>query len=180
MFTIILFCIWPIFHFFGGKSNKISNKTTNYKFQKKKILILLHSLSPGNTLSIRKKKSQISKISKISKVGLLRFLRFSSFFSPIRILEEPTLQISKVPKFWNFIKKSVLMIFEMRTTSLIAIAIQLLSAWSTRSLEDRKVSAKEHHHTKPSQTTTILFFTLLLTYGFLETIQIQTQEENVG
>ena len=34
--------------------------------------------------------------------------------------------------------------------------------------------------TKPSQTTTILFFTLLLTSGFLEAIQIQTQEENVG
>ena len=34
--------------------------------------------------------------------------------------------------------------------------------------------------TKYNQTTTILFFTLLLTYGFLETIQIQTQEENIG
>ena len=35
-------------------------------------------------------------------------------------------------------------------------------------------------NTKHNQTTTILFFTLLLTYGFLETIQIQTQEENIG
>ena len=46
--------------------------------------------------------------------------------------------------------------------------------------EPRKVTQTKKGNTKHNQTTTILFFTLLLTYGFLETIQIQTHEENVG
>ena len=43
----------------------------------------------------------------------------------------------------------------------------------------RKVTQTKKGNTKHNQTTTILFFTLLLICGFLETIQIQTQEENI-
>ena len=50
----------------------------------------------------------------------------------------------------------------------------------TNELLQRKVTQTKKGNTKHNQTTTILFFTLLLTYGFLETIQIQTQEENIG
>ena len=50
----------------------------------------------------------------------------------------------------------------------------------TNELLQRKVTQTKIGNTKHNQTTTILFFTLLLTYGFLETIQIQTQEENIG
>jgi hypothetical protein len=49
----------------------------------------------------------------------------------------------------------------------------------TNELLQRKVTQTKKGNTKHNQTTTILFFTLLLTYGFLEAIQIQTQEENV-
>ena len=44
----------------------------------------------------------------------------------------------------------------------------------------RKVTQTKEGNIKHNQTTTILFFTLLLTYSFLETIQIQTQRENIG
>ena len=50
----------------------------------------------------------------------------------------------------------------------------------TNELLQRKEIQRKKGNTKHNQTTTILFFTLLLTYGFLETIQIQTQEENIG
>jgi hypothetical protein len=49
----------------------------------------------------------------------------------------------------------------------------------TNELQQRKVTQTKKGNTKHNQTTTILFFTLLLTYGFLETIQIQTHEENI-
>ena len=50
----------------------------------------------------------------------------------------------------------------------------------TNELLQRKVTQTKKGNTKHNQTTTILFFTLLLTYGFLEAIQTQTQEENIG
>ena len=50
----------------------------------------------------------------------------------------------------------------------------------TNELLQRKVTQTKKGNTKHNQTTIILFFTLVLTYGFLETIQIQTQEENIG
>ena len=50
----------------------------------------------------------------------------------------------------------------------------------TNELLQRKVTQTKKGNTKHNQTTTILFFTLLLICGFLETIQIQTQEENIG
>ena len=50
----------------------------------------------------------------------------------------------------------------------------------TNELLQRKATQTNKGDTKHNQTTTILFFTLLLTYGFLEAIQTQTQEENIG
>ena len=50
----------------------------------------------------------------------------------------------------------------------------------TNELIQRKEIQTKKGNTKHNQTTTILFFTLLLTYGFLEAIQTQTQEENIG
>ena len=47
-------------------------------------------------------------------------------------------------------------------------------------LLQRKETQSNKSNTKRSQTTTIHFFTLLLTYDFLETIQIQTQEEKIA
>ena len=44
----------------------------------------------------------------------------------------------------------------------------------------RNVTQTKKGNTKHNQATTILFFSLLLTCGFHETIQIQTQEENIG
>ena len=76
----------------------------------------------------------------------------------------PSQSIWDCPFFWNL------------TTS------QLVTSQKpqTNELLQRKVTQTKKGNTKHNQTTTILFFTLLLTYGFLETIQIQTQEENIG
>ena len=79
------------------------------------------------------------------------------------IYESLKLSIWDCPFFWNLATSQLVTSQKPQTNELL----------------QRKATQTNKGDTKHNQTTTILFFTLLLTYGFLETIQIQTQEENI-